>query len=193
MKIKRSYLIFWSRERSGEGGSGISCCRNGEEIPNTLRHPECFPIELPRNDPIFSRLGEFCMEFARSLPAPRPQCNFGPREQVMPSKLTFLISDRFSATSIQQYNHIVDRITSSHEHKQYCCGVFLDETQDFDRERHQGLLWKFMGILPSTYYLVQMSYLSKRFFPSPSRLLIITSWPCEGRRSPRQYSLTTPL
>lgn len=66
----------------GQMGSGISCCRNGREIESSLRHPDCFQIEIPRNDHAFAPFGERCMEFVRSLPAPRPECNFGPREQV---------------------------------------------------------------------------------------------------------------
>lgn len=66
----------------GENGAGISCCRNSEVIPENLRHPDCFPITLPRFDPVFSPFGDRCMEFVRSLPAPRPECNFGPREQM---------------------------------------------------------------------------------------------------------------
>ncbi|XP_075222518.1 salivary peroxidase/catechol oxidase-like [Lycorma delicatula] len=66
----------------GQSGSGISCCRDGKILPDDLRHPDCFTIDLPRNDHIFSPFGERCMEFVRSLPAPRPECNFGPREQM---------------------------------------------------------------------------------------------------------------
>ncbi|XP_014275345.1 peroxidase [Halyomorpha halys] len=66
----------------GASGSGISCCREGQVISPELRHPDCFPIDLPRNDRVFAPFGERCMEFARSLPAPRPECNFGPREQM---------------------------------------------------------------------------------------------------------------
>lgn len=67
---------------TGQSGSGISCCRDGLVIADNLRHPDCFHIELPRTDRVFSPFGERCMEFVRSLPAPRPECNFGPREQV---------------------------------------------------------------------------------------------------------------
>lgn len=66
----------------GQGGSGITCCRDGNIIPPNNRHPDCFPIALSRNDHIFAPFGERCMEFVRSLPAPRPECNFGPREQM---------------------------------------------------------------------------------------------------------------
>jgi peroxidase len=66
----------------GQSGSGLSCCRDGDIIKPELRHPDCFPISLSQNDHIFGPFGERCMEFVRSLPAPRPECNFGPREQV---------------------------------------------------------------------------------------------------------------
>ncbi|XP_046396222.1 peroxidase-like isoform X2 [Ischnura elegans] len=69
-----------SRGNSG----GISCCRNGMAIPfsSNLRHPDCYPIPIPGDDGFFKQFREKCMEFVRSLPAPRPQCNFGPREQM---------------------------------------------------------------------------------------------------------------
>ncbi|XP_069702687.1 salivary peroxidase/catechol oxidase-like isoform X3 [Periplaneta americana] len=66
----------------GQSGAGLSCCREGKVIQQDLRHPDCFPISLPQNDHIFAPFGERCMEFVRSLPAPRPECNFGPREQM---------------------------------------------------------------------------------------------------------------
>ncbi|XP_063241793.1 peroxidase-like [Bacillus rossius redtenbacheri] len=66
----------------GTNGFGLSCCRDGKVINATLMHPDCFPITLPNNDHIFAPFGERCMEFVRSLPAPRPECNFGPREQM---------------------------------------------------------------------------------------------------------------
>ncbi|KAF4517167.1 hypothetical protein B566_EDAN005597 [Ephemera danica] len=66
----------------GPSQSGIACCSNGRVSDPSQRHPDCFPIEMPDTDPVFTPLGERCMEFVRSLPAPRPQCNFGPREQM---------------------------------------------------------------------------------------------------------------
>jgi len=62
--------------------SGILCCENGNTISDKDRHRECFPISLPENDHVFSKFGQQCMEFVRSMPAPRQGCNFGPREQV---------------------------------------------------------------------------------------------------------------
>lgn len=67
----------------GTNGSGVACCRNGKIIEESLRHPDCFPIPIDRNDPFYGQFGQECMEFVRSLPAVRPLCTFGPREQVI--------------------------------------------------------------------------------------------------------------
>ena len=66
----------------GSEESGIMCCENGDFINEKNRHRECLPISLPDNDRAFSKFGQKCMEFVRSMPAPRSGCNFGPREQV---------------------------------------------------------------------------------------------------------------
>ena len=66
----------------GNEESGILCCEDGEVIGENNRHRECFPISLPGDDHVFGKFGQRCMEFVRSMPAPRSGCNFGPREQV---------------------------------------------------------------------------------------------------------------
>ena len=68
----------------GTAESGIKCCSDDGSIlvDKAQRHPECFPIELPANDRLYGRVGQRCMGFVRSTPAPRTDCNFGPREQV---------------------------------------------------------------------------------------------------------------
>ena len=44
---------------------------------------DCFPIEVPRDDPFWSRKGRTCMEFSRtSLSPPIPNCEGGKREQM---------------------------------------------------------------------------------------------------------------
>ena len=68
----------------GEDESGILCCsEEGQILPRGQRNRECFPVEIPANDRLYSRFNQRCMEFVRSMPAPR--CNFGPREQVSQS------------------------------------------------------------------------------------------------------------
>jgi peroxidase len=66
----------------GENSTGVSCCQNGKPLPSNLRHPDCFPIEIPADDSFYQSFGQRCMEFVRSLPAPRKECNLGPREQM---------------------------------------------------------------------------------------------------------------
>ena len=62
----------------------IKCCSSdGQFLPTSLRHDECFPIAIPANDPFHGGKGRRCMEFVRSMPAERPKCNLGPREQVI--------------------------------------------------------------------------------------------------------------
>ncbi|XP_050707515.1 chorion peroxidase-like [Eriocheir sinensis] len=64
----------------GQNGSPITCCDERVLQDPSLRHPECFPITLPSDDPFYSVYGHTCMEFVRSIPAGR--CHFGPREQI---------------------------------------------------------------------------------------------------------------
>ena len=84
-----------------EDETDIKCCQGGQKLPRDSLHPECFPIEIPSNDFFFSRFSQRCMEFVRSMPAERPDCNLGPREQVCIHKS--------SATSLQKgafINHV---------------------------------------------------------------------------------------
>uniref|UniRef100_A0A1B6C2W3 Chorion peroxidase n=1 Tax=Clastoptera arizonana TaxID=38151 RepID=A0A1B6C2W3_9HEMI len=59
---------------TGAGGKTLSCCD-----PAT-KHPECYPVELSKNDTYYEKYGVTCMEFIRSAPA--PTCALGPREQM---------------------------------------------------------------------------------------------------------------
>ncbi|XP_043244328.1 peroxidase-like isoform X3 [Amphibalanus amphitrite] len=66
-----------------EGSSGIECCtEEGKDLPVSLRHPQCFPIPVSEFDPFYRQFGRTCLNFVRSLPAPRPDCNFGYAEQM---------------------------------------------------------------------------------------------------------------
>ena len=56
-------------------GGAIECCQNdGQTLPTTPLHPQCIPIEIPANDPFYSRFNQRCMTLVRSLPAPDPDC-----------------------------------------------------------------------------------------------------------------------
>ncbi|KAF2361584.1 hypothetical protein FHG87_007666 [Trinorchestia longiramus] len=54
----------------------------GSHRPPQELHPECMPISIPKDDPFYSKFGQECMEFTRSMPAIRKECKFGPREQM---------------------------------------------------------------------------------------------------------------
>ncbi|KRT84926.1 peroxidase [Oryctes borbonicus] len=61
-----------------------SCCLPGNAgfLPTEFMHPECMPIEVPHDDWFLSRFGTRCMEFIRSAPATRVNCDLGWREQI---------------------------------------------------------------------------------------------------------------
>ncbi|CAG7729964.1 unnamed protein product [Allacma fusca] len=55
--------------------SGVDCCKDS----SGYGHPACFPIAIPPNDPYLE--GE-CMNFVRSMIAPRITCDFGHADQL---------------------------------------------------------------------------------------------------------------
>lgn len=73
---------------------GIQCCtEEGMLLNNTeLLHPECLAIEIPNDDPFFSKFGQRCMSFVRSTPAPRFDCSFGHGEQVSRLEESFAVT-----------------------------------------------------------------------------------------------------
>lgn len=52
----------------------FNCCKR--------RHPNCKPIKIPDNDPLYSRFNQKCMDFKRSLAGLRPNCALGPRVHI---------------------------------------------------------------------------------------------------------------
>ncbi|GAB6021746.1 hypothetical protein CHUAL_004324 [Chamberlinius hualienensis] len=46
-------------------GSEVPCCDS-----NTRMHPDCYPLEIPYDDPFYSRYRKRCMNFVRSKPYP---------------------------------------------------------------------------------------------------------------------------
>ncbi|KAG1674083.1 Chorion peroxidase [Nymphon striatum] len=67
---------------TASNGIRIRCCGSDLDQNPDKRHPECFQIPIPRNDPFFSRFNEDCMEFVRSAAAPPSDCKLGPRNQI---------------------------------------------------------------------------------------------------------------
>jgi hypothetical protein len=55
-------------------------------------------------------------------------------------------------------------IASVVENKIFCSGLFLDVTQAFDKEWHNGLLLKLKQFMPVPLYLILKSYLEYRKF-----------------------------
>ncbi len=83
-----------NNEIDADGKFDIKCCQNGFKLTSSLLHPECFPIDIPRNDFFYGRLRQRCMEFVRSMPAERPDCSLGPREQVFNENMFDTFDDR---------------------------------------------------------------------------------------------------
>ena len=69
---------------SNKNTTGIQCCKEDGSAPisQLVLHPECFPIEIPANDPFFKKHKQKCMNFVRSMPAPQLGCTFGYGEQM---------------------------------------------------------------------------------------------------------------
>lgn len=66
----------------GQNNEGIICCDPQIQRNPRLLHPACLPIVISKSDKFYSHFNETCMEFVRSLPAPKPECTFGSREQI---------------------------------------------------------------------------------------------------------------
>jgi peroxidase len=69
---------------NNKNSSGIQCCMEDGSSPisSLVLHPECFPIEIPENDPFFKSFDQRCMNFVRSMPGPQQTCTFGYGEQM---------------------------------------------------------------------------------------------------------------
>lgn len=78
--VKWFYQLFIDSD-----GTGIQCCSaDGQFLNKTeVKHPACLPIEIPVDDPFYSRFGQRCMNFVRTTPAPRLDCLLGYAEQVI--------------------------------------------------------------------------------------------------------------
>ncbi|XP_015434443.1 PREDICTED: peroxidase-like [Dufourea novaeangliae] len=64
-------------------GKPISCCRSdGNTLSPRHIHPDCAVITVPDQDPVYGKHYVRCMNYVRSLPVLRPECTFGPVEQM---------------------------------------------------------------------------------------------------------------
>jgi len=69
---------------------------------------------------------------------------------------------RSKHSTIEQVHRVTNIINKALEEKKYCCGVFLDNAQAFDKVWHKGLLIKLREKLPHTWCALIESYLSER-------------------------------
>lgn len=71
---------------------------------------------------------------------------------------------RTKHSTIDQVHRVTNVISKALEEKKYCCGVFLDVAQAFDKVWHKGLLLKLREQLPHTWCALLKSYLTERHF-----------------------------
>ena len=62
---------------------------DGGVSPPETRHPHCFPIEIPPGDNFYGPRGVRCLNFVRSMIAPRSDCRVGYANQM--NQLTHFI------------------------------------------------------------------------------------------------------
>lgn len=94
---------------------GIQCC-------SRRSHPDCFPIEIAPNDPVYGRENKRCLNFVRSVAC--QSCRFGPRLQL--NELTSFID----ASNI--YGNTNEEMRGL---RQFNSGLML-----FDRDRRGNMI-----------------------------------------------------
>ncbi|KYB29080.1 chorion peroxidase [Tribolium castaneum] len=102
-----SHDMTQSIENSYANGSAISCCSfdGGRKRGLEERHYACMAIDIPHDDPFFSRFGQGCMNFVRSVLAPRQDCTLGYAQQM--NKIThFLDGSNIYGSSPEQTGHL---------------------------------------------------------------------------------------
>ncbi|XP_065567232.1 peroxidase-like [Artemia franciscana] len=63
--------------------SAIQCCSPyGDYVSKEYKHPHCFVVDILPGDPFYSQYGVKCLNFVRSMVAPRSDCAFGYAEQM---------------------------------------------------------------------------------------------------------------
>ncbi len=68
-------------------GSELHCCtESGDFLSEDLRHPACFPIDIPEDDIFYNMFSQKCMSFTRSMAGARNNCTLGYADQVIRNK-----------------------------------------------------------------------------------------------------------
>lgn len=89
-KVRQVKFFYFIVSFSTANQSNIDCCgQDGGSIPPEMRHPHCFPIDIPVADPFYGPRGVRCLNFVRSVIAPRLDCRLGYAEQM--NQLTHFI------------------------------------------------------------------------------------------------------
>ncbi|CAH1114445.1 unnamed protein product, partial [Psylliodes chrysocephalus] len=72
-------------------GSAISCCNKDgtKSLPVDSRHFACMPIYIPKTDVFYAGYNQRCMNFVRTVLAPREDCTLGYSQQM--NKVTHFI------------------------------------------------------------------------------------------------------
>lgn len=68
-------LLDHDMTRAAQSPPSIKCCTDD----GRPKHKLCLPIEVPQDDPFYSKHNVQCLEFRRSLAGLRPNCVLGPR------------------------------------------------------------------------------------------------------------------
>ncbi|CAG9838939.1 unnamed protein product [Diabrotica balteata] len=79
-----SHDITHSVDFTYSNGSAISCCtKDGKDaLPIENRHYACMPIKLPKSDNFYGGYKQKCMNFVRTVLAPREDCTLGYSQQM---------------------------------------------------------------------------------------------------------------
>jgi len=69
---------------TGTNNTFVRCCNNNGSLHIKVNEyvKSCNPIIIPDDDEFYGPKLQSCMNYVRSVPAMRPDCTFGPMEQV---------------------------------------------------------------------------------------------------------------